>query len=298
MTPSITRLVCLATLASRGEALSSTAAKAAEAYVHHQEEVVGEDVRDLLDLATPYTETWKGLQDFAHAAREYTPYSRLLRSQAPKPEVSLIQTDIGKQPHQPNGPGDPHLTRWQRQQPVPEVSKTELFIDGATWVIFSALCALIYHYTRAPPPVAGDDDGRLDTQHKEEFEYRLFDTRGCDLDIVLCSCCCMGIRWAATVSDSRLGPLLAFWPAFFLFTCLQGFSPLLLGFGFPIWMAVMVIYRQKIRSSYGMEHGTCSSYLEDCCIWFCCGCCAAAQEAKQVQNFKAPPPAAIAQNAV
>lgn len=291
--------LCVALAAAGGHALSTAATAAAAA------ERSGESVEELSDIAAPYVETWRGLKDFAHSAHEY---SLALRAPMRKPTVSLMQTftslTVKEDKPAPALVAQPstHDTKpVYYKPPVKKVSTMDLFIDGLSWVILYSLCALIYRYTH-PIPVADGEDGRDVAKYGGEFEYRLFDSRKCSCDLAFCSFCCISIRWAATVSDPRVGTLLTFWPAFFILILLQGFAPLLWGTAWIIFLAVVILYRQKIRVHYGLEHGTFETYLEDCCAWWCCPCFAAGQEAKQVEHVRVfPPPSGgndVAQDAV
>jgi len=238
-----------------------------------------DDLRGLSDIAAPYTETWRGFQEMAHSAHDYALPSRA-KLRAASRDVSLIQMALPTKE-----PEEPHLTAWQRQgAPVQIQIKpalfVELFIQGLGLVVVATLCALVYRYHGGG---ATDEAIKSDAAHPHEFEYRLFDTRNCSAELMMCSCCCMCIRWASTLNELAI---VSFWPAFFTYACLSGFNGLFLGFGSFILLFVLILARQKIRDRYGMENGTIPTYCEDCWIWMCCACCAGAQEARQVQFVK------------
>lgn len=212
----------------------------------------------------------------AHSAHDYALPSRAKVPSA-NADVSLIQMMLPTK--------EPHLTAWQRQgAPVKIEIKpglfVELFLQGLCVLVVGTLCALVYRYRGGG---ATDEANKLDAVHAHEFEYRLFDTRNCSAELVLCSSCCMCIRWASTLNELAI---VSFWPAFFTYACLSGFNGLTLGFGSFLLLFVLILARQKIRDRYGMENGTFPTYCEDCWIWLCCACCAGAQEARQVEFVK------------
>lgn len=133
------------------------------------------------------------------------------------------------------------------------------------------------------------------TLHGElkEFEFGLFHCSKQSVGICLCSWFCLPIRWAETISSvpkpdyaaakgSQYG-LHTFWTALCIFTVPIGFCGLSSGFGFLLFLALAVYYRQTLRAVYDLENYTCRSCCTDALLWTFCGCCAAAQEAMQVQ---------------
>jgi len=102
--------------------------------------------------------------------------------------------------------------------------------------------------------------------------------------------CCFTIRWADTIRMANLLP-------FVLALCiLEGLMLLpevagiftsdlqLEGLAFYLCVAFMVYYRQQIRKMFGMPHGDCQSVTEDCLAYSFCACCAAIQEARQLED--------------
>ncbi|CAJ1453931.1 unnamed protein product [Effrenium voratum] len=154
-------------------------------------------------------------------------------------------------------------------------------------------------------------------QHGQDFQYGLFD--GCchSLRICCCSVWCLPLRWAETSSSPKVNFLGCSGPSFllalFLFelvlvisklpailiaclsrastptppavsACLGGFALL-----FSLTLVVLqVLQRQHLRRRYGLSHGTCCSCTCDFLTWCFCGCCAAMQEALQVDYVGEP----------
>lgn len=118
--------------------------------------------------------------------------------------------------------------------------------------------------------------------HDREFGFGLFTFDNCSVSIFLCSCCCLPIRWADTVSKKEHPFFLNFWVALLIMAGLTALD--FLGYGLPGLLALLVavFYRQKLRTKYGLEGGA-MSLVWDILAWCCCAPCAAAQEAKQVE---------------
>lgn len=51
-----------------------------------------------------------------------------------------------------------------------------------------------------------------------------------------------------------------------------------------LFVGIAVYYRQQLREKFGLSSGTWDTILQDCIVWCCCPCCAAAQEARQVER--------------
>lgn len=234
----------------------------------------------LSEFVEPYTETWASFRGVARSVRDF-----VLRMQPQASPVALLQTTWrGKQEAHPEV-GYAYETGYYESSP--EITWTHLLMQGCFTVLFVSFCALLYRFLRPMIASPRSEKVKLEAKYPNEFEYRLGDSRNCDPELFCCSFCCLGIRWAETVSDGIFG-LMGFWPMFLIFSCLQGFGPLLFGFGYMIWLIMLVVCRQKIRQTYGLEHGNWNTYAEDCCSWFCCPACAGAQEARQLELVIAP----------
>lgn len=154
----------------------------------------------------------------------------------------------------------------------------KVFVEGLTFVVVSTYVAVIYKYTRVEPPPRQAGVRLKNSRFPDQFEYGLFDTTECDLELAFCSICCWCLRWTDTASSRRFN-YTSFWRAFFAFSLLCGFRRVL----WPLWLGLVIIIRQKLRAHYGMQRGDCQTYCEDCLAWTFCSCCAMAQEAKQVE---------------
>lgn len=171
-----------------------------------------------------------------------------------------------------------------------------------TWAILVTLTACLYATTKQHPqaggvelPMVGD---RVDhVLYDGIWNFHLLQ---CMHEPTLClfSCFCGSIRWADTM---RMGKLLNFLVAFALFMSLSVIS--MLGFGIAAVFLVMlcVWYRQKIRKIFNIPYGTCTSIMQDCCVYCFCSVCAIVQEARQIElAWKArhaavnPPPIDVA----
>lgn len=113
---------------------------------------------------------------------------------------------------------------------------------------------------------------------KSEFAYSLF---ACLDEPKLClfTCCCAPVRWADTLRMLGLVTVMTG-------TCIYLLSQLL-GYFLPggtlILIATLTLGRQELRAKFDMPHGTCMSYMEDCCAYCWCGVCAITQDARQVE---------------
>jgi len=167
---------------------------------------------------------------------------------------------------------------WMMQMPDEEPSIAEIFSFGVFYLVSSALYAFIYR--KFIQKDTTDFEAMLEDQHqKEGFEYDLFSFSKCDTELVLCSFCCMCIRWPLTVEKTGM---MSFWPAFLIFTCLEGFSGILFGTLLILRVGMEIYFRQQLRQRYGLPQGDAGTCMMDCLAWSFCCCFAGAQEAKQV----------------
>jgi len=65
-----------------------------------------------------------------------------------------------------------------------------------------------------------------------------------------------------------------------------------LGGAFPLFCGCW--NRGNLRAKLGITQGDCSSCMGDCCIWFCCPCCAMTQEWRELKIRAAQGPAVVA----
>lgn len=121
-----------------------------------------------------------------------------------------------------------------------------------------------------------------------KFAYSLFSTDHCfdiHCKLLLCSWCCSPLRIADTWAKEPLPLMKNFWVALILIACLIGLSQLSLGFTSLVFLGLAVYFRQQMRQKYGMTNNGQICFL-DCLTWWCCPCCAIAQEARQVEYVK------------
>merc|ERR1719296_333270 len=138
-----------------------------------------------------------------------------------------------------------------------------------------------YGKLRREPPDLG-------TQENFSFGLCDFFRYACDPDMRLCccSCCCLPLRWADTVSSHKVG-FGNFWFLVFFFTLLQVVVPLHWSL-FLLTLILTVSARQVIRARYGLPHSSCDTICQDTCVWCCCMPCATMQEAMQVEFVELP----------
>jgi len=163
-------------------------------------------------------------------------------------------------------------------------STKELLFAGTSSLILITLVALAWRNLGTHVPLSTEDMEEQTDRHG--FQFGLFDTANCSLNVVFAACCCPCIMWPTTVSNPKLN-LIGFWPAFFLMAvliCYQGIAGGLLVLAL---LGALVYFRQAIRAHYSLDRGSCMSVLVDCLSWCFCPCCAAAQEWKQVEYVKA-----------
>lgn len=156
-------------------------------------------------------------------------------------------------------------------------SPLQIFMSLLIWILLVAAIAYFWHGREV---VATDP-----SKTAEGFEDWKFRFCFCFEDPLVCLCafCCPAIRWAETISF--VPDLLSFWWAFFTFMFLLAFARFEVTMLFcVIGLALMCTsYRQELRHRFGMEAGG-STYITDCLLYFCCMCCAIAQEARHVEE--------------
>ena len=124
------------------------------------------------------------------------------------------------------------------------------------------------------------------------WKFALFDVFT-DLPVFCQSLWCCCCRWS---TNQDLLHLASYWAcAFFLMITLL--APRIVAFAFPATLHVvfdvltflaavcfLALRRQEIKRQFGIESGGCWSVVTDFLVYFCCGCCAVAQEARQIDE--------------
>jgi len=155
-----------------------------------------------------------------------------------------------------------------------------IFVSSLFWILIVAVIAYFY---RGQEVLVAADSAKTDSG----FDDWKVSFCGCLETPGICflSFCCPGIRWAETLSF--VPGLLTFWPAFFIFMIFMNpQNPFWQLFGPLVLLLAAVIgtyYRQQLRNKFGMEAGG-LSWVTDCLLFFCCSCCAIAQEARHVDE--------------
>mmetsp|Transcript_28625 Transcript_28625/g.66332 ORF Transcript_28625/g.66332 Transcript_28625/m.66332 type:complete len:377 (-) Transcript_28625:76-1206(-) len=149
------------------------------------------------------------------------------------------------------------------------------------WLLLAIGMGIVRHCN--PEPVPPVDPAKT---HMKEFMSRwqsgLFDCFS-DTETCLCACCCFPVAWAETYS--KIG-LIKFLQGFLILLGLQvlargqmNFLSMVCVFGSVL---MRTLFRQNFRQKFGMPHGTLGVVFGDCMALLFCGCCAVAQESRQV----------------
>jgi len=126
----------------------------------------------------------------------------------------------------------------------------------------------------------------------QTFVHHLCDCSECGRDFTICFCsfCCLDLRWAHTVSNLQLNPKLSFWQAVILITLFYPMdgkgtvSQIIFVVLSVLFLCTVVHYRQELRAKFNIEHHTLRTVVIDIFAWMCCSCCAAVQEARQLEH--------------
>lgn len=171
-----------------------------------------------------------------------------------------------------------------------------LTIRAIAFVIFFApllICAILYNMVRKHQPYPFSHSFRQDeaasATPRNGWKHGLFACFG-DIPLCLFSWCCIPLRWADTMdkANDRSGQkvnrkmFMSYWLAVVVYILLVALNPLLAGFTSIICLALCVMMRQKLRKLYDIKFGS-WTYLEDCCTYLWCSCCAIVQEARHVE---------------
>jgi Cys-rich protein (TIGR01571 family) len=121
----------------------------------------------------------------------------------------------------------------------------------------------------------------------EGFHHGLF---GCfsNVRITLFACCCPSLRWADNLDKAKPDgtPIMRYWLGIAveagMYLLCGLFNPFVLIWA-PIWIAIGVVCRQKLRMRYNIASHTGKTIAEDIFARACCCLCANVQEARQVE---------------
>ena len=234
-----------------------------------------------------------------------------------------VQEAADQQPadnEQPSVAEDPAVAEEQLQplqlEKAMKDREHQLALSTAVWLVVQTILVTIVGllYTSCFQSKPSPDEVLQPERAQEGFRYGLFD--GCchSLRICCCSFWCLPVRWADTASSPQI-KFLGFGTAVFLFQFLYvlsrlpsvfisfmapsepsepspvGAMILLLALAvlFHVLLLVMVVrHRQRVRSQYGLPHGTCCTCTCDVLVWIFCSCCAGMQEALQVEYVGEP----------
>lgn len=161
------------------------------------------------------------------------------------------------------------------------------------YMVFVIACAYIYSACGFRKQAPRDDNSEVKVPARaasdsETFHFAVFDSDGCcgrDSKICFTSFCCMGIRWADTLSYYHVQLGIGFWTLLLIHTLCMGLDMITCDVSGAIFVVFAVCCRQKLRAACRLKHGTMSTCIADCILWsFCCPC-AAAQEAREVEYF-------------
>lgn len=167
------------------------------------------------------------------------------------------------------------------------------FRSSLVYMVFVITCAYIYSACgfRMQAPKDNNSEVKVSAcaaSNSETFHFTVFDSDGCcgrDSKICFTSFCCMGIRWAGTLSYYHVQLGIGFWTLLLIHTLCMGLDMITCDVSGAIFVIFAVCCRQRLRAACGLKHGTMSTCIADCILWsFCCPC-AAAQEAREVEYF-------------
>lgn len=160
------------------------------------------------------------------------------------------------------------------------------FVATSVYVGLIAIVAILYGQFLTYPYVRFHYE---DAPFTGEFTFGLFEGIGCDPDwrICFCSCLCLPVRWADTIS-SRKVQYMGYWPALVAMVLLQSFVSVTFGLAGAVLILMVVNGRQRIREIYGLPYGTVKTQCHDCLVWTFCAPCAAMQEAMEIELINPP----------
>lgn len=160
-------------------------------------------------------------------------------------------------------------------------------------LLMSMVACLYVHHKSTVVVLSVQEEAAEKASLDGGFSHGLFSC--CDTPRLSCfTCWCMGVRWADSV---RMASSFSFLAAVLVWLGVQLIAMLFSGKAdadgimlwlFVAWLGMTVvgtIFRQRLRRLFGMEAG-CGVVFVDCIKWACCGCCAAVQEARQLEEAK------------
>lgn len=166
------------------------------------------------------------------------------------------------------------------------MSAFEIFLGFITWFILYILLAMYYKknvlFYAPEDVVAVEKEQREHYKDFQQFRSGLFECTTYP-GITFWSCCCPGLRWADTMSKVGIH---RFYEAFAIMTILWSLMwiPIASALCFVIVVIYMTIKRQALREKFEFEEQGTGAALTDCLSYFCCMCCAVAQEARHTRE--------------
>lgn len=153
------------------------------------------------------------------------------------------------------------------------------------------LCALIYNGYRKTMDFKQKSTNDLKDGNFKNGLFSCFE----DMKISVLACCCLPLRWSDTLDKANKdGNTLNYWPAIcisvglttiYSFISYVALYPMVACLASIIFIALAIKYRQSIRKQYGLKQGG-GTVAEDCLAWTCCSCCAAVQEAREIESLR------------
>jgi Cys-rich protein (TIGR01571 family) len=218
-----------------------------------------------------------------------------------------------------------HGSQSQQQQQQQDVSQSESgrweFVlrpmgrdklsNVGVFAILLLLFAFLYDSIRFTTTYV-QPKGNLDDP--EAFRYGLFDCSQ-DSKLSFVSLLCLPLRWADTMDKANDGTLIKYWPGVVVFVLLGALNiylwpaasaylgspsdggrfvadPIIRALVGVALLGFLVTYRQKLRKRYEIipigDESLMGSWAEDAMTWLFCPCCAAVQEARQVEANYVP----------
>lgn len=156
-------------------------------------------------------------------------------------------------------------------------------VSVASSVIFVLLFACCYKYYKEDPPapLPLSNEHNPEKLDQKQWVYGVFECFSASKTMCCLACFCPALRWADTM---RMAGIYAFWVGILLFASLSAAGQATAGITSLILLCVLVRKRQEIRALFYIPSGTIGTYVEDCCLYCFCSCCAILQEARQMEE--------------
>lgn len=155
------------------------------------------------------------------------------------------------------------------------------------WLVTLIVFALLYFHLKSHPPRPSPGNHELLAFEKGQWRFGFFSCLSAP-ELSLFTCCCFAVRWSDTI---RMANILTFVHAFLLViaaTMLLSFVGALNKTLYYVMYFLIVCgavhFRQRIRRMFNLPYGNCSTITEDFFAYACCGCLAAVQEARQLEE--------------